>query len=55
MFRKIIFFFSFLILSTASQATDFDVTKYGALGDGKTLNTVFIQKQGIILLSYPLL
>ena len=44
MFRKIIFFFSFLILSTASQATDFDVTKYGALGDGKTLNTVFIQK-----------
>lgn len=44
MFRKIIYFFSFLTLSTASQATDFDVTKYGALGDGKTLNTVFIQK-----------
>ena len=44
MFRKIIFFFSFLILSIATEATDFDVTKYGALGDGKTLNTVFIQK-----------
>jgi hypothetical protein len=44
MFRKIIFFFYFLILGAASEATDFDVTKYGALGDGKTLNTVFIQK-----------
>jgi len=44
MFRKIIFFFSFLVLYTASQATDFDVTKFGAVGDGKTLNTGFIQK-----------
>ena len=44
MFKRIIFFFSFLILCIASNATDFDVTKYGAIGDGKTLNTSFIQK-----------
>jgi Glycosyl hydrolases family 28 len=44
MFKKINFFFSFLTLCTASQATDFDVTKYGAVGDSKTLNTIFIQK-----------
>src|SRR4030095_1888495 len=25
-------------------AADFDITKYGAVGDGKTLNTTFIQK-----------
>ena len=44
MFKKIVFFFSFLPLYTTLLATDFDVTKYGAIGDGKTLNTTFIQK-----------
>ena len=44
MLRKIFFIFSFLILYTALNASDFDVTKYGAVGDGRTLNTAFIQK-----------
>jgi polygalacturonase len=26
------------------HAADFDITKFGAVGDGKTLNTTFIQK-----------
>lgn len=33
-----------LLLSVAVNAADFDITKYGAKGDGTTLNTVFIQK-----------
>ena len=44
MFKKIIFFFPFLVSCFGLHATDFDVTKYGAIGDGKTLNTPFIQK-----------
>jgi len=44
MFKKIIFFFSFFASCFALHAADFDVTKYGAVGDGKTLNTIFIQK-----------
>jgi len=28
---------------TIALAADFDITKYGATGDGKTLNTIFIQ------------
>ena len=30
--------------SSIAKATDFDITKYGAVGDGKTLNTEAIQK-----------
>ena len=44
MFKKIIFLFSFLAFCPALFAEDFDVTKYGAVGNGKTLNTIFIQK-----------
>jgi len=44
MFKKIIFFISFLSSGFALQAADIDVTKHGAVGDGKTLNTAFIQK-----------
>ena len=42
--KKIIFLFSFLAFCPALFAEDFDVTKYGAVGNGKTLNTIFIQK-----------
>jgi hypothetical protein len=44
MYKKAISFFPFLVLCFASNALDFDITKYGAVGDGKTLNTAFIQK-----------
>ena len=44
MLRKIISLFPFLVLCFAAAASDFDVTKYGAVGDGKTMNTSFIQK-----------
>src|SRR5688572_5158616 len=43
MFKKTVFLVSFCIICITSLATDFDVTKFGALGDGKTLNTTFIQ------------
>ncbi|HEU5165449.1 MAG TPA: glycosyl hydrolase family 28 protein [Chitinophagaceae bacterium] len=33
-----------MFLSYLLYAGDFDITKYGAIGDGKTLNTIFIQK-----------
>ena len=42
--KKTIFLFTSLLLSLLLYAADFDITKYGAVGDGKTLNTVFIQK-----------
>ncbi|HEX5653312.1 MAG TPA: glycosyl hydrolase family 28 protein [Chitinophagaceae bacterium] len=32
-----------ILVSELAWATDFDITKYGAVGDGKTLNTVAIQ------------
>lgn len=35
---------SFSLMNDSIHAADFDITKYGAVGDGKTLNTVFIQK-----------
>jgi Glycosyl hydrolases family 28 len=44
MLRKIIFLVAFFGRCSALLAADFDVTKYGAVGDGKTLNTVVIQK-----------
>lgn len=34
----------FLLMQTALLAQDFNITKYGAIGDGKTLNTKAIQK-----------
>ena len=43
MFHKTVFLVSFCVIGILSRATDFDVTKFGALGDGKTLNTLFIQ------------
>ncbi|HEX7845493.1 MAG TPA: glycosyl hydrolase family 28 protein, partial [Chitinophagaceae bacterium] len=33
-----------LAVNLITAATDYDITSYGAVGDGKTLNTVFIQK-----------
>ncbi len=42
--RKQFLFVSVLLLSVAINATDFDITRYGAKGDGITLNTTFIQK-----------
>jgi hypothetical protein len=44
MFRKLILLFYFLASYGALLAADFDVTKYGAVGDGKTLNTTSIQE-----------
>lgn len=38
-----IFLFYLLVLSVATMAADFDITKYGAVGDGVTMNTSFIQ------------
>ena len=42
--KKTIFLFTSLLLSLLLYAGDFDITQYGAVGDGKTLNTAFIQK-----------
>ena len=33
-----------MIAVAVANAADFDITKYGAVGDGKTMNTAFIQK-----------
>ncbi len=44
MFRKISLTTAAFIFAFISMAADFDITKYGAVGDGKTLNTTFIQK-----------
>ena len=44
MLRKKIFFFPLLVLCFVAAASDFDVTRYGAVGDGKTMNTASIQK-----------
>ncbi|MEO8405854.1 MAG: glycosyl hydrolase family 28 protein [Chitinophagaceae bacterium] len=41
---KIILLLAFVFVHSFIHATDFDITKYGAAGDGKTLNTAFIQK-----------
>ncbi|HEU5167926.1 MAG TPA: glycosyl hydrolase family 28 protein [Chitinophagaceae bacterium] len=42
--KKTIFLFTSLLLCSLLYAGDFDITHYGAIGDGKTLNTIFIQK-----------
>jgi hypothetical protein len=42
--KKPIFLFTSLLLCSLLYAGDFDITQYGAIGDGKTLNTIFIQK-----------
>lgn len=44
MIKKISFSLIVFISAVVSMAADFDITKYGAVGDGKTLNTIFIQK-----------
>ena len=40
---SLIFAIVMLVLPVVLQATDINVTKYGAVGDEKTLNTLFIQ------------
>jgi hypothetical protein len=42
--KKISLLLSLVCCTHLLHATDVDITKYGAVGDGKTLNTVFIQK-----------
>jgi polygalacturonase len=42
--KKTILLFTNLLMVFLLYAGDFDITKYGAVGDGKTLNTIFIQK-----------
>jgi polygalacturonase len=44
MFFKKIMIGMLLMVSPALYATDINITKYGAVGDGQTLNTTFIQK-----------
>ncbi len=44
MLRKLITVICLLMPAVVINAAEFDVTKYGAIGDGKTLNTTFIQK-----------
>jgi hypothetical protein len=44
MLEKIILSVSFVFFSFFVFAKDIDITKYGAVGDGSTLNTLFIQK-----------
>ena len=44
MLRKTSLLISLYILCIAARAADFDITTFGAVGDGKTLNTLFIQK-----------
>jgi hypothetical protein len=42
--KKILLSFAILFASLLLHATDIYITKYGAVGDGKTLNTTSIQK-----------
>jgi polygalacturonase len=42
--REKILLLLFLFTGVYLRAADFDITKYGAIGDGKTMNTFFIQK-----------
>jgi len=42
--RKLILHICLLASSFGLHATDVDITRFGAVGDGKTLNTAFIQK-----------
>ncbi|HEX7903210.1 MAG TPA: glycosyl hydrolase family 28 protein [Chitinophagaceae bacterium] len=42
--KKMLLLFTGLYTACLLHATDVDITKYGAVGDGKTLNTTFIQK-----------
>jgi hypothetical protein len=42
--RSFFIFFSILFTQNIIYAINVDITKYGAVGDGKTLNTTFIQK-----------
>ncbi|MFD0941094.1 glycoside hydrolase family 28 protein [Pedobacter boryungensis] len=42
--RKLVALFAFLFIITTVKAADFDITKYGAIGDGVTLNSQSIQK-----------
>ena len=42
--RKLILHICLLAGSFGLHATDVDITRFGAVGDGKTLNTAFIQK-----------
>jgi len=44
MFRKLSAGIFLLVAGFVLHATDVDITKSGAVGDGKTLNTIFIQK-----------
>jgi polygalacturonase len=37
-------FFFFFVFSITAIAQSYDVTNFGAVGDGKTLNTLAIQK-----------
>jgi hypothetical protein len=42
--KKIVLLLLLAFNAVCIQASDFDITKYGAIGDGATLNTLFIQK-----------
>lgn len=42
--KTALLFFSIVSVAETIHANDTDITKYGAVGDGKTLNTSFIQK-----------
>jgi polygalacturonase len=44
MHRKLLVSLLLMMAGFIVYAADFDITKYGALGDGKTMNTLFIQK-----------
>jgi polygalacturonase len=44
MFSKLLPGIVLLFMSIGLHATDVDITTYGAVGDGRTLNTTFIQK-----------
>ncbi|MBS1565459.1 MAG: right-handed parallel beta-helix repeat-containing protein [Bacteroidetes bacterium] len=42
--RKLFASFLLLLVTCVLRAADVDITAYGAVGDGKTMNTAFIQK-----------